>query len=189
MSWLDATSDVASQWLYDLFKSDKGSSAPRQGMDVPYAPMSNAPDRVPYQQAPMQITNPGVLAQQTALTDYGTGRPQVPNSPMANAPDRYAQSEVPLDETIKGALSSVQPEGEESDRATNRKIAMLGLGLKAAGELMQQHMGQGFSVRDAGVGRGSSYSPDAYQQLQAQKRQAALHPVDWSQFLGRGLLK
>jgi hypothetical protein len=186
MSWLDATADVAAQWLYDTFKTtDSGPS--HQAMNVPYSPMANTPDRVP-PQAPMEITTPDGLLKQMHLTDHGTGRPQVPNSPMANAPEQYAGAEIPADETIQGALSTVQPEGEESDRTTNRKLAMLGLGLKAAGELMQQHMGQGINVRDAGTGR-SYHSPDAYQQLQAQKRQAALHPVDWSKLLGRGLLR
>jgi hypothetical protein len=186
MSWLDATADVAAQWLYDTFKSPEGGQ-PHQAMNVPYSPMANTPDRVP-PQAPMEITTPDGLLKQMHLADPGTGRPQVPNSPMANAPEQYADAEVPVDETIQGALSTVQSEGDESDRTTNRKLAMLGLGLKAAGELMQQHMGQGFSVRDAGTGR-SYQSPDAYQQLQAQKRQAALHPVDWSKLLGRGLLR
>ena len=188
MSWIDATSDVAAQWLYDMFKGSEESPSPA-AMNVPFSPMANTPDRVPQSQAaPMEITHPGILAQQTVLTDYGTGRPQVPNSPMANAPEQYDDLEVPADETIQGALSSVQPEGADQDRSTNRKLAMLGLGLKAAGELMQQHMGRGFSVQSGGTGRGY-HSPDAYQQLQAQKRQAALHPVDWSKFMGRGLLR
>jgi hypothetical protein len=186
MSLLDATSDLVAPWLYDFFTSSSGSAKPT-AMNVPYSPMANTPDRVP-PQAPMEITTPDGLLKQMHLTDPGTGRPQVPNSPMANAPEQYAEDEISAEETIQGALSTVQPEGEESEHSTNKKIAMLGLGLKAAGELMQQHMGQGINVRDAGTGR-SYQSPDAYQQLQAQRRQAALHPVDWSKLLGRGLLR
>lgn len=188
MSWLDVPVDLAAKWAYDIFSSDPKPSTPAP-MSVPYAPMANTPDRIPQQSAaPMQITNPGVLAQQTALMDYGTGQQQVPNSFMQDAPERFAEADIPRDETIKGALSTVQSEDEDSDRSANRKLAMLGLGLKAAGELMQQHMGQGFSVQSGGTGRGY-HSPDAYQQLQAQKRQAAMHPVDWSKFMGRGLLR
>jgi hypothetical protein len=186
MSWLDDVSDVLAPQLYRFF-SDTAKTANPTAMNVPYSPMANTPDRVP-PQAPMEITTPEGLLKQMHLTDPGTGRPQVPNSPMANAPEQYAEDEIPAEETIRGALSTVQPETEESDHATNKKIAMLGLGLKAAGELAQQHMGQGFTASAHLPGR-SYHSPDAYQQLQAQKRQAALHPVDWSKLLGRGLLR
>jgi len=187
MSWIDATADMAAQWAYDWFKNSDGSVPPQAGRDVPFSPMANTPDRVPSSAVdPMQVSSPDGLLKQMALTGADGARPQVPNSPMANAPERYAEADISADETIQGALATLP--SEEEDQAVNRKIAMLGLGLKAAGELMQQHMGGGFSVQSGGTGRGYA-SPEAYQQLQMQKRLAAMHPVDWSKFMGRGLLR
>lgn len=186
MSFLNMSLDAAAEHLYDLFKSSWSSD--QQAMNVPYAPLANTPERMPYGEAPMQVATPGGLLQQMQAT--GVSGNQVLNSPMQTTPEQYAEAVPSADETIKGALETLKADNhEESNTATNRRLAMLGLGLKAAGELMDQHMRSGFSVQSAGTGRGY-VSPDAYLRAQAERRAALLGMgSDLSKFSGRGLLR
>lgn len=180
MSFFDsAVDDIVAPWLYDLFRSNPQAAA--GPATVPNSPMANAPE-VYQQQQPALGTTEGIL--RTMHPD------QVPNSPMANAPEHAPQREPTADETLSGLLAQMKdtPEGGEhdSDRATNRKIAMLGLGLKAAGELMHDQLRSGWDVQARNPGRGVPSGVWSMHDELEKKRLAGLHPVDWSQITSRG---
>lgn len=175
MAFFDKLVDEVSPWLYNLFASDQAGQVTPTMQQVPNSPLANTPDTY----APPAMSTPTGILQSMPQSS-------VPNSPMANAPDQMPKDPSAHD-TLQGMLATMGGDGSKSspddDRATNRRIALLGMGLKAAGELVQQQMNAGYDVSPRLPGRSIPSGVFDMHDALNKKRLAALHPVDWSQYL------